>query len=271
MSKRGNSKNRIKITIKKSNLKFHKIRPGDLLVFTKNGPLNSRTSPGNAKVSIVLTQQSQLAARQFLRRPTSLRRSAAAGLSQPGPLRHSTCPGLPLNTGSLQCPLLYTTCPAGSSSWVATQHRQFGNLSLGRSAAAGVSTRHSTTQFWQSDSESPPRGCRAAAGCSGCYRRASAEAAKQVTVNLNSGLLQKFRFEFTQACKLIPINSSFNVTFQSWSLKKAEVLNLKLKPCRCICALEVALTCQSYDLGLAASLTWSCRPGVTVFLSEVIN
>ena len=30
-------------------------------------------------------------------------------------------------------------------------------------------------------------------------------------------------------------------------------------------------TCQSYDLGLAASLTWSCRPGVTVFLAEVIN
>ena len=74
---------------KNQNFKFHKIWPGDLLAFTRTGPLNSRTSPGNARVSIVLTR---LADRQFLRRPHtgSLGRSAAAGLSQPGPLRHST-------------------------------------------------------------------------------------------------------------------------------------------------------------------------------------
>ena len=49
---------------------------------------------------------------------------------------------------SEHCPLLHSTCPAGSSSWAATQHRQFVTLSLGRSAAAGVSQpgtlRHST-------------------------------------------------------------------------------------------------------------------------------
>ena len=27
-------------------------------------------------------------------------------------------------------------------------------------------------------------------------------------------------------------------------------------------------TCQSHDLGLDASLTWSCRPNVTVFLAD---
>ena len=47
---------------KNQNFKFHKIWPGDLLAFTRTGPLNSRTSPGNARVSIVLTQ---LADRQF--------------------------------------------------------------------------------------------------------------------------------------------------------------------------------------------------------------
>ena len=30
-------------------------------------------------------------------------------------------------------------------------------------------------------------------------------------------------------------------------------------------------TLQSYDLRVVASLTWSCCPGVTVFLAEVIN
>ena len=102
-----------------------------------------------------------------------------------------------------------------------TQHRQLGTLSLGRSAAAGVSVRHSTTQYWQS--ESPPRGCRAAAAIG----EPQAQAAKQVKVNLNSGLLRKFKFKF--ACKLIPINSSFNALSHISKLKFKESQGFTVK------------------------------------------
>ena len=60
-------------------------------------------------------------------------------------------------------------------------------------------------------------------------------------------------------------------TFRSYSLKIAEVLNSK--PCRCIYVLwplHVPVTWPQTQW-LAASLTWSCRPGVIVFLVDVIN
>ena len=130
-----------------------------------------------------------------------------------------------------------------------------------------MSVRHSTTQYWQS--ESPPRGCRAAAAIG----EPQAQAAKQVKVNLNSGLLRKFKFKFT--CKLIPINSSFNVLSHISKLKFKESRGLKVEtlPLHMCTGSEHWQaqgrgTCLSYDLGLAASLTCSCRPGVTVFLSR---
>ena len=84
-----------------------------------------------------------------------------------------------------------------------------------------MSVRHSTTQYWQS--ESPPRGCRAAAAIG----EPQAQAAKQVKVNLNSGLLRKFKFKF--ACKLIPINSSFNALSHISKLKFKESRGFTVK------------------------------------------
>ena len=126
-----------------------------------------------------------------------------------------------------------------------------------------MSVRHSTTQYWQS--ESPPHGCRAAAAIG----EPQAQAAKQVKVNLNSGLLRKFKFKFT--CKLIPINSSFNVLshISKLNFKESRGFTVKTLPLHMCTGSEHWQargrgTCQSYDLGLAASLTWSCRPGFTV-------
>ena len=93
-------------------------------------------------------------------------------------------------------------------------------------------------------------------------------------VNLN--LLRKFKFKFT--CKLIPIISSFNVLSQISKLKleKSRDFELKTLP-RHVHRQQTrggpgrgTVTSQSNDLGLAASLTWSCYPGVTVFLVKVI-
>ena len=86
-------------------------------IFTRTGPLNSRTCPVNARVSIVLTQ---LAWRAVL---------AATQHRQSGPQRscwlESTWPFQVCVTQlaravltylqSEPCPLLHLTCPAGSS------------------------------------------------------------------------------------------------------------------------------------------------------------
>ena len=51
---------RIKIKIEKINknkfFKFQTIWPGDLLAFSRTGPSNSRTSPGNATMNIAVSQ-----------------------------------------------------------------------------------------------------------------------------------------------------------------------------------------------------------------------
>ena len=65
--------------------------------------------------------------------------------------------------------------------------------------------------------------------------------------------------------------------FWSWSFKLEKAEGVNLKPCRGMCMLwraarpapaQCSGTCQPYALGLGASLTWSCRPGVTVFSSR---
>ena len=57
-----------------------------------HGPVNARTCPVNARVSITLGSLN-LPLGVTQRCMQSGGRSKAAGLSQPGPLRHSTCPG----------------------------------------------------------------------------------------------------------------------------------------------------------------------------------
>ena len=89
---------------------------------------------------------------------------------------------------------------------------------------------------------------------SSCRRACKPEAVQLDSVHL----LRKFKFKFTS--KLIPIISIFNVLSNISKLKfKKKQARLR---CRC--------TCQSHYLALAAILNWSCRPGVTVFLVEVV-
>ena len=98
-----------------------------------------------------------------------------------------------------------------------------------------------------------------------CAAAAGPQLPLSLQSKLNLNLLRKFKFKFTG--KLNPNMSSFNMLSQisKSEFKKAEILNLKPFCSTCTVGL-----CQSYDLGLAASLTWSCRPGVTVFLVEVL-
>ena len=158
-------------------------------------------------------------------------------------------------------PLLYSTCLAGKTARAVAWHWQSGqHHSCWLESAWPFASLYLPGQYLQLKIDSVSSGPAAA------WSRLLEPARK---FNLN--LLWKFKFKFTG--KLITIFSSFNVLSQ--------ILKLKVKKCRGykyeMCTQWLAArstehcnsTCQSYDLGVAASLTWRFRPGVTVFFFKL--
>ena len=92
-----------------------------------------------------------------------------------------------------------------------------------------------------------------------------------VQSKFNLNLLRKFKFKFTG--KLIPIMSSFSVMIGIPKKLSQQSRGFKFKtlPLHVHWQQPRGSTCQSYDLGLAASLSWSYRPGVTIFLAWAKN
>ena len=176
----------------------------------------------------------------------------------------------------LSITLIQSTCPELSSRGYSTLAVNTGSL------GSRVSLALCVTQLARRCTRSTSKACHPILAVLAAVplpqAAAAIEPAKQGQLEL--ALDSKFGSSSLLACwfqsfrVLWNVQSQLTHKFRSWSLKleNAEVINLK--PCCCTCMGSQVLcsgTCQSYDLRLAASLTWSCPSGVTVFFLMLLQ